>query len=183
MQRLQISNQPFLAEDEDDNSQLSLFNEDNNDRVLFNSIDAEIIKLAGSEVQLFKYIPSEDVDEVYMESRQKTIELEPIKLYCQYDPRPIEESLSQFGVEVQNEQVFIFNKSYVERRIGRKVIPGDVIKPSFQNIKFEVYQVQEDSFENYGIYHLMVYAKLLRDTENIHNESILNTNNQIGGKL
>lgn len=183
MERLTINNQPFLAEDDDDNSLLSLFNEDNNDRNLFNLVDAEVIKIAGSKVELYKYIPSEDVDEVYMESRQKTIELEPVELFCQYDPRPIEEALSQFGVEVQNEQVFVFNKSYAERRLGRQVIAGDIIKPIFQNIKFEVYQVQEDSFENYGIYHLMVYAKLLRDTEDIHNEPILNTSNNVGGKL
>ena len=43
-------------------------------------IDAENIKLSGSKVKVFKYTKSEDVDDVYMESRQKTISPEGVTL-------------------------------------------------------------------------------------------------------
>ena len=166
----------------DEATLLSLFDKTSNDKNLMNSVDEEIIRISGSEILLFKYFPSEEYDEVYMESKRKIIAPEPIKLIGHYEPRAIEENLTQFGVEIQNDQVFMFNKSYVERKLGRSVIPGDILKPVFQEMKFEVFEVQEDSFEVYGIYHLMVHAKLLRDTEDIHSENIQRTDN-LGGKL
>ena len=183
MERFKTSNHQILANDDDSESLLSLYKDENNDRNFFNLIDQEMIKLAGSKVLLYKYIPSDDKDDIYMESRQKAVEVEPVILYSQYDPRPLEEIGGQFGIEVSNDQTFVFNKSYVERKLGRSIIPGDILKSTFQNLKFEVFQVQEDSFESYGIYHLMVHAKLLRDTQDIHNEPMLNTTEPIGGKL
>ena len=32
-----------------------------------------------------------------------------------------------------------FNKSYIEQKLGRSVIPGDVIKPAFQNQKYDLH--------------------------------------------
>jgi hypothetical protein len=183
MSRFKVTTDMRLNNDAKDSSVLSLFNRNSPDRNLFNLVDSEIIKLGGSEILVYRYIPSDDVDEVYMESKQKTIETEGIKVYGNYDPRPIEESLTQFGVEVQNDQVFVFNKSYIERIIGRSIIPGDILQPLFQNMKFEVFQVQEDSFESYGIYHLLVHAKFLRDTQEIHNEPFFDRTNDVGGVL
>ena len=94
---------------------------------------------------------------------------------------PIEENLTQFGIELTNDQQFTFNKSYVEKRLGRSVIPGDIIKPEFQNLKYEVFEVQEDSFEMYGVYHLLCSAKLLRDSEDIHRQ-IVPTSDPIDSK-
>lgn len=168
--------------DDDEVSLLSLFNRDNSDTNLFNSIDEEVIKLGGSEILVFKYFKGNDVDDVYMESRQKAISTEPVKVWAQYEPRAIEENMTQFGVEVQNDQVFVFNKSHVERKLGRGIIPGDVLKPVFQDMKFEVHQVQEESFESYGIYHLTVYAKLLRDIE-ILQDGYLERSKEVGGKI
>lgn len=162
-------------------TRLSLFNK-KNDKNLFNFIDAENIKLSGSRIRVYQYVQSNDIDEVYMEARQKTISSEPVIVWGHFDPRPIEENLSQFGVEIQYDQVFNFNKSYVEKLLGRPIVIGDVLEPEFQNIKFEVYEVQEDSFEAYGVYHLLVHAKVLRDTEGIHNENFLDKTDPIGGR-
>jgi len=49
-------------------------------------------------------------------------------------------------------------------------------------MKFEVFEVQEDSFEAYGVYHLMVHAKLLRDTQDIHNEDFFDRTEKLGSK-
>ena len=143
-----------------------------NDQNLFNLIDEEQVKLAGSPLLIYKYYPSKDFDNVYGEERGKTISVTPIRVYGHYDPKPIEENLTQFGIELTNDQQFTFNKTYIERRLGRALISGDVIKPEFQNLKYEVYEVQEDSFEAYGVYHLLCSAKLLRDTEDIHNQRV-----------
>tara|TARA_Y100001973_G_C5196832_1_gene334846 strand:- start:1861 stop:2406 length:546 start_codon:yes stop_codon:yes gene_type:complete len=178
--RYKVNTPPTNIPDERD-ARLSLFQK-KNDKNLFNMIDSENIKLSGSKIKVFKYIKSNDIDDIYMESRQKTISPEPVVVWGHFDPRPIEENLSQFGVEVQYDQVFNFNKSYVENILGSPIEIGDILEPEFQDIKFEVYEVQEDSFEAYGVYHLLVHAKVLRDTQDIHNEDYFNRSDNIGGR-
>jgi hypothetical protein len=63
----------------------------------------------------------------------------------------------------------VFNKSYMEQRIKGHLKAGDVLQPRFQNQKYEIFEVQEDSFEIYGVYHLVCSAKLLRDSADVQN--------------
>ena len=169
-----------LVHVDDSESILNFFDQTNPDIDLFNLIDDETIRISGSKVAIYKYYPSQEFDEVYMESRAKTIAKEPIVLFAHYEPKAIEQALSQFGIEVDNDQVFTFNKLYAERKLGRPLIVGDIIAPMFQNIKYKVYQVNEDSFEAYGVYHLMCYCNLLRDTEDMHNDKITERPDNLG---
>ena len=178
--RYKVNTPPTNIPEERD-ARLSLFQK-KNDKNLFNMVDSENIKLSGSKIKVYKYVKSNDVDDIYMESRQKTISPEPVVVWGHFDPRPIEENLSQFGVEIQYDQVFNFNKSYVESILGSPIEIGDILEPEFQDIKFEVYEVQEDSFEAYGVYHLLVHAKVLRDTQDIHNEDYFDRSDSTGGR-
>jgi hypothetical protein len=175
-------NTPPTNQPDDRSSSLSLFKK-KNDKNLFNMVDAENIKISGSKIRVYKYFESNDIDDIYQESRQKTISPEPVLVWGHFDPRPLEENLSQFGVEIQYDQVFNFNKSYLEGKLGRPIVIGDILEPEFQDVKFEVYEVQEDSFEAYGVYHLLVHAKLLRDTQDIHNEYTFDRPEQTGGRV
>jgi hypothetical protein len=116
-----------------------------------------------------------------MESRNKPISREPILVHGHYDPVSMSENLTQFGIELENEQLFTFNKTYIERKLGRSVIPGDVIKPAFQNQRYEIFQVVEDSFESYGVYHLVCSAKILRDSETSQDEPLTSKSDSLGG--
>jgi hypothetical protein len=160
---------------------LNLFDQENPDINLFNLVDDELIRLAGSKFYFYKYYQSDEYDPVYMESRNKPIAKDPIVVHGHYDPASMSEDLTQFGIELKNDQVFTFNKSYIERKIGRSVIPGDIIKPIFQNQKYEIFQVVEDSFESYGVYHLVCSARLLRDSSDIQDTPLTNTSDELGG--
>jgi len=179
MARFKVTTPPSNFPEERD-TRLSLYKK-KNDKNLFNLIDSENIKLSGSRVRVFEYVASNDIDDVYQESKQKTISPEPVVLWAHYEPRAIEENLTQFGVEMVSDQVFIFNKSYTENILGRSITIGDVLEPEFQEMKFEVFEVQEDSFEAYGVYHLLVHAKLLRDTQDIHNQDNFDRPDNVGG--
>jgi hypothetical protein len=147
--------------------ELNMFDVNNPDTRLFDSIDGEMIKLAGSELLLFRYTRDENYDNLFEEHPGKILYHKPVILFGHYDPRPVEEELSEFGIELNNDQIFTFNKTTIENSIGRPVVAGDVIRPRFQNIYYEIFEVQEDSFESYGVYHLVCSAKLLRDAENL----------------
>jgi len=164
-------------------TELSLFDQTNNDINLFNLVDDEIIRLGGSELLYFKFRMNEDYDETYMEARNKVIDVEPILVYGHYNPTVLEETLSEFGLELKNEQIFIFNKSSIEQRIHERPKAGDIIQPRFQNQKYEVYEVQEDSFELYGVYHLACSARLLRDTQEMFNDDVPDRSPDLGGYI
>jgi|TARA_R100000458_G_C8273475_1_gene248374 hypothetical protein len=147
--------------------ELNMFDTDNPDTRLFDVVDGELIKLAGSELLIFRYTKDENYDDLYDEHSGKVIYQKPITVFGHYDPRAIEEEMSEFGIELTNDQVFTFNKTTIENAIGRPLAPGDVIRPKFQNIYYDVFEVQEDSFESYGVYHLVCAAKILRDAEGL----------------
>lgn len=173
---------PDILDTED--NLLGLYDPDNPDINLFNLVDDEVIKLGGSKLYFYKYFNTgNQYDDVYMEERTKAIAKEPVVVFGHYDPRMVEEELGQFGIEIVNDQFFTFNKSYIDRKLNRAPIPGDIIKPFFQNQRYEIFEVQEDSFNVYGVYHYRCSAKLLRDTEEVVDSSVDKHEEQLGAFL
>ena len=151
----------------DISDRLSMYDSTNPDINLFDALDGELVGLAGSQLLIYKYQQGEDFDGLYDEHRGKAIYQTPLNVIGHYDPRPVEENLTEFGLELTNDQTFTFNLTDVDTILGRRLHPGDIIKPKFQNLYYEVYEVQEDSFEIYGVFHLLVSARLLRDSEKL----------------
>jgi len=175
---------PPLPEIADSGGDLNFFDPTNPDINLFNLIDDEMIKISGSELLYFSYMQSQsEYDDVYMEERNKPIAKEPVVVYGHYEPKVLEENLSQFGIELTNDQLFIFNKSYIQQKIRGEVKPGDVIQPRFQNQRYEIFEVQEDSFEIYGVYHLVCAAKLLRDSADVQDAPLTEVSPDLGRPL
>lgn len=172
---------PELPDLDGDDSILSLFDQTNPDINMFNLVDDEMIRLAGSKMYFYKYYQTEDFDPVYMEARDKPVAKDPIIVHGHYDPISLSEELTQFGIELNNDQLFTFNKSYIERKLHRSVIPGDIIKPQFQNQMYEIFEVVEDGFEAYGVYHLVCSARLLRDAPDVQDTPLLEVSDDLGG--
>lgn len=169
---------------EPEDNLLGLYDPTNPDINFFNFVDDEIIKLGGSKLYYYKYFNTgNQFDDVYMEERTKAIAKEPVVTYGHYDPKIVEEPLAEFGLEIINDQIFTFNKSYIDRKLGRSPIPGDIIKPFFQNQRYEIFEVNEDSFNVYGVYHYRCMAKILRDTEEVTDSSISKDSSLLGGYL
>jgi hypothetical protein len=117
-----------------------------------------------------------------MEQRNKPITNAGVIVYGHYDPKVIEEPLNQFGINLTNDQIFTFNKSYLDKKLGRSPIVGDIIEPHFQKIKYEIFEVQEDSFESYGVYHYICTAKVLRDSSDVQTMKLSDVADDIGGR-
>ena len=162
---------------------LSFYDPTNPDVNLFNLIDDELIRISGSPLQYFKSFVNQNVDDVYLEATSKVISSEPLLVHGHYEPSIVEEVLSNFGIELTNDQLFVFNKSYIEAKLTRMPEIGDQIQPQFQNQKYEITEVQEDSFEMYGVYHVVCTAKLLRADEDTLNQPVTDVEEDIGGYL
>lgn len=172
---------PEIPDLPQEDSGLSLFDPNNPDMGLMNAVDEEIIRLGGSKVKYYKSYVLENYDKVYLEERNKVIDKNAITVWCNYDPTVIEESLTEFGIELTNDQVFVFNKTYIERILQRPPKEGDIVETMFQDLKFEIFEVQEDSFESYGVYHFNCHARLLRDSKDVVSEPENDTFETPGG--
>jgi hypothetical protein len=165
---------------EDTDGLLNFFDPTNPDINLFNLVDDEMIKISGSQILYYEYVQGESqFDEVYMEARNKPVTKQPVLVYGHYEPKVLEENLSQFGIELTNDQLFVFNKAHMEQRIRGHLKPGDVLQPKFQNQKYEIIEVQEDSFEIYGVYHLVCSAKLLRDSTDVQDTPLTDSSDPL----
>lgn len=178
--RYKVTTPMPISDVDEETSLLSLYDTNNPDIAYFNLIDQENIKLSGSKVYYYTFYGETSYDKVYLEERNKVISKEPIVLWASYDPKVIEEAVSEFGLELTNDQTFVFNKTYIEQKLGREPRAGDILEPMFQNMKFEIYEVQEDAFEAYGVYHYNCFARLLRDSSDVVDEPALETHEPIG---
>lgn len=151
--------------------QLNMFSENNPDISFFNIIDEEQIALGGSEFYIYKVESDGNHDELYEEDRLKKYATK-VFVRGHYNPIPIGEELTEFGVKLTNDQTFTFNKSYLDSKLHRPMEAGDVIKPRFQNIVYEVHEVQEQGFAAYGVFHYAVTASVRRDLESLIIETI-----------
>jgi hypothetical protein len=116
-----------------------------------------------------------------MESRNKPVAKQPIVIHGHYEPIAMSEELTQFGIQLTNDQLFTFNKSYIERKLGRLVIPGDIVRPFFQDQDYEIFEVVEESFEAYGVYHIACSARLLRDAPDVQDTPLSQVSDELGG--
>jgi hypothetical protein len=181
-ERFKVTTEVPQVEDFDGEELLNLYDINNPDIGFFNMLDEEAIRLSGSKLLYYKYYQGEqEFNPVYMESKSKPISKTAINVVAHYEPSLLEENLTQFGIEITNDQLFTFNKNYIETKLKRYPIPGDIVQPTFQNIKYEIFEVQEDSFEIYGVYHLVCTAKILRDTEEILDRNITKSTDNLGG--
>ena len=76
---------------------------------------------------------------------QKTISNTAIVLQGHYEPQALEENLTEFGIEVTSEQIFTFNKSYIEKLVGRPLIPGDILQPSSKTLSMRCSRFRKTS--------------------------------------
>lgn len=172
---------PPLPQIEESSGELNFFDPVNPDINLFNMVDDEMIKISGSEILYYQYVQGDQqFDNVYMEARNKPISKDPVVVFGHYEPKVLEENLTEFGIELTNDQIFIFNKTYMEQRIKGNLKAGDVLQPRFQNQRYEIIEVQEDSFEIYGVYHLVCAAKLLRDSADVQDTPLTDVSEPLG---
>lgn len=89
---------------------LQQFDPSNPEMDLFNSYDQEVIQIGGSPLFYYEiFINLSNIDELYMEARDKIWSQQPICLYGYYDPIPSQNAMGAFGIDSPDEMMFEFN--------------------------------------------------------------------------
>ena len=128
---------------------ISLWRENrSNDYKFFNDRAREQFTIGGTGINIHKYLGSENGDDtspelpqysnqseqniqdlLFLENRDRIYDPDVYNLRGHYNVSDMDFDLSQFGLFLQNDTLFItFHLTDMIERIGRKLMPGDVLE-------------------------------------------------------
>lgn len=117
---------------------------------LFNLWDQEAIQISGSPLLYYEiFINLSNIDELYVEARDKIWSTCPVTIYGYYNPIPSSNMIGVFGVDAPDEIMFEFNYRHVLNTLGNKPKIGARI---FSPHKQENWQVVQNNVEAFNIW-------------------------------
>lgn len=136
---------------------LTQFDPTNLEHELFNLWDQEVIEIGGTPLYYYDiFINANDIDEVYVEARNKIYSPCPICIYGYYDPIPSSNMLGSFGIDSPDEIMFEFNLRHVKKTIGHLPKIGARIHSPHKNEDWQVIQRNVEVFKLWGELRLQV---------------------------
>jgi hypothetical protein len=130
------------------------------DQELFDRYDLEQIILAGSPITYYPSFIDSSFDKVYMESRDTIIAQEGYKLTTVFEPtRPLQ-NLDMFGIDSNDELVFLFNIRQWQEVVGPMPKVKSLIFAEWNKTWWEILQQDQDEpYKLWTKYRLAIVAK------------------------
>lgn len=136
---------------------LQQFDPENPEHDLFNLWDQEVIQIGGTPLYYFDiFITANDIDEVYVEARNKIYSPCSVCLYGYYDPIPSSNMLGTFGIDSPDEVMFEFNYRHVLKQLGHPPKIGARIYSPHKGENWMVMQRNVEVFKLWGELRLQV---------------------------
>lgn len=136
---------------------LQQFDPNNPEHDLFNIWDQEVIEIGGSPLEYYEiFLNINNVDQLYMEARDKIWSQHPVCIYGYYDPIPASNQIGSFGIDAPDEVMFEFNYRHVLRHLGHPPRIGARIFSPHKNENWVVMQRNVEVFKLWGELRLQV---------------------------
>lgn len=136
---------------------LTQFDPENPEHDLFNVWDQEVIEIGGSPLFYYDvFININNIDELYVEARDKIYSQNPIQIYGYYDPIPSQNMMSVFGMDSPDEMMFEFNYRHVLKTLGFAPKIGSRIYSPHKRENWMVSQRNVEVFKLWGELRLQV---------------------------
>lgn len=129
---------------------LQQFDPENPEHDLFNLWDQEAIEIGGTPVYYYDvFINVNNIDELYVEARDKIWSQHPICIYGYYDPVQQQNAMTAFGIDGPEELMLEFNYRHVLKAIGH---PPKIGARLFSPHKRENWVIKQRSTEVYKMW-------------------------------
>lgn len=136
---------------------LQQFDPENIEHDLFNVWDQESIEIGGSPLFYYEiFINVNNIDQLYVEARDKLWSGHPIKVWAYYDPIPSQNMMGAFGIDSPDEMMFEFNYRHVLTHIGHAPKIGARIYSPHKRENWVVIQRNVEVFKLWGEIRLQV---------------------------
>lgn len=145
---------------------------------LFNLWDQEAIKLGGSPIFYYEVIiPSNTIDEQYIESRGKLFSQHPTELFAIYDPVPSQMSQGLFGIDGPDEMVFYVNYKATLDTLGHLPTVGSRIFSPHLRENWEITSRRLGDFHRWKVYRIEISCVRFQETLTNNKGKVTNTPN------
>ncbi len=136
---------------------LTQFDPSNLEHDLFNLWDQEVIEIGGSPLMYYEvFINVNNIDELYVEARDKIWSPIAKTVYGYYDPTPSQNMMGVFGIDSPDEMMFEFNYRHVLRTLGHAPKIGSRIFSPHKREHWMVMQRNVEVFKLWGELRLQV---------------------------
>ena len=124
---------------------------------LFNVWDQEVIEIGGTPLFYYDvFININNIDELYVEARDKIYSQTPMQIYGYYEPVPSSNMMGVFGIDSPDEIMFEFNYRHVLRTLGKAPKIGSRIFSPHKKENWMVMQRNVEVFKLWGELRLQV---------------------------
>lgn len=133
------------------------FDPENPEHDLFNLWDQEVIQIGGTPLFYYEvFINVNNIDELYVEARDKIWSEHPVCLYGYYDPIPSQNAMGAFGIDSPDEMMFEFNYQHVLKTLGHAPKIGSRIYSPHKREHWQVIQRGTEVYKLWGELRLQV---------------------------
>lgn len=144
---------------------LTQFDPDNPEFDLFNLWDQEAIEIGGTPLFYYEvFINVNNIDELYVEARDKIWSQFPICIYGYYDPIPSQNALGAFGIDSPDEMMFEFNYRHVLKKLGHPPRIGARIYSPHKRENWMIKQRNVEVFKMWGELRLQVMCDRFQES-------------------
>ena len=136
---------------------LAQFDPTNLEHDLFNLWDQEVIEIGGSPLMYYDlFININNIDQLYLEARDKLWSPCPICIYGYYEPIPSSNMQGMFGIDAPDEIMFEFNCKHVLKTLGKLPRVGARIFSPHKQENWVILQRNVEVFKLWGELRLQV---------------------------
>lgn len=144
---------------------LQQFDPQNLEHDLFNSFDQEVIEIGGTPLFYHEiFINVNNIDELYVEARDKIWSQHPVCLYGYYDPIPSQNIGTVFGYDSPDEIMFEFNYRNVLKTLGHAPKIGARIFSPHKRENWVISQRNVEVFKLWGELRLQVMCMRFQES-------------------
>jgi hypothetical protein len=136
---------------------LSQFDPASLEHDLFNVWDQEVIEVGGSPLFYYEvFININNIDDLYVEARDKIFSQVPKQIYGYYEPIPSQNMMGVFGIDSPDEMMFEFNYRHVLKTLGHAPKIGSRIFSPHKRENWMISQRNVEVFKLWGELRLQV---------------------------
>src|SRR6516225_12377633 len=144
---------------------LNVFDPTNPDQFLLNSLDSEIIDIAGIPILYYEvFVQKQTIDPLYREDRGKLWSNNPVQLQGLYDPIPSQNFLNMFGIDAPDELQIQFNYQAVLKAIGHPPKIGSRLFTVHKAENWVIVQRNVGDFFLWGEYRLTLICQRFQES-------------------
>lgn len=144
---------------------LQQFDPSNPEHDLFNLWDQEVIEIGGTPLYYHDlFINVQNIDELYIESRDKVWSPVPVCIYGYYEPISSQNAMGMFGIDSPDEIMFEFNYRHVLKALGKPPKIGARIFSPHKRENWVVIQRNVEVFKLWGELRLQVMCARFQES-------------------